>query len=96
MSTRPQPTAIPAGYNDTIPPLDAVTSPAAVNRLVASTGIIPFTDAADGYIMDLIETWCSNHSSTAAKELRFVIEQAKWMTGYRSLGKALLDQLPPR
>lgn len=101
MSTRASssqsiPRPVPKGFNDTVPPLDTVTSAVQVNRVVASCGILPFTDQAEGYVIQLIEDWCSKHTSDAAKDLRFVLEQAKWMTGYRAFAKAALEQLPPR
>ena len=88
--------AVPAGFTSTVPSLADVRSPGQVNRLVASTGVIPFTDAADGYIITLIEEWCNKHSSEAAKDLRFILTQSKWMTGYRQFGKLALEQLPDR
>lgn len=88
--------AVPAGFTDTVPPLADVRTPGQVNRLVAATGIIPFTDQADGYIIQLIEDWCAKHSTDAAKDLRFILTQAKWMTGYRVFGKLALEQLPDR
>lgn len=83
--------AVPTGYDDTVPSL------AGVKNAVEAARLLPFdsfSPQADGYIMNLIETWCDRNPSQAAHELRFVLEQAKWAVGWKAVGRAFLDQLP--
>lgn len=92
MPTRPsRPAVIPAGYDDTVPALADIRNPFEANRALPFE---PFSDDAAGYMITLIEQWCDRNTSQAAHELRFLLEQAKWTTGYKPFARLALDALP--
>ena len=90
-ATRKQAKPALEGYSDVVPSLAEVRSPLEAARLLPFEA---FSDPAAGYLMDLIETWCSRQSSEAQHELRFILEQAKWAVGYKAGVKLFLDLLP--
>ena len=83
-------TDVPTGYDDSVPALrDA--------DMRSAQRMIPFdqfSEQAAGYVITLIEQWCDRNTSQAAHELRFVLEQGKWCTGYREMVRLFLEQLP--
>lgn len=48
--------------------------------------------AADGYIQTLLETFESHHPE-ATQDLVYILNEAKWSTGWRSFGRLALEIL---
>ena len=92
MATRTKaPPAVPEGYEASVPNLIECKNSFEAARLLPFE---PFSREAEGYIITLIEQWCDRNPSQAGKELSFVLTQAKWSVGWKSVGRSLVDQLP--